>query len=84
MTFITTLHCKNKDADSILTLESGDPRMHQDVYSQYVFQEPSKACRLHEPAHNIRDQIYHQKPNKASQATYSTGTCELLFPNFPT
>ena len=45
------------------TLEFGDPRMHQDVSSQYVFQEPSKACRLREPAHNISDQIYHQKPN---------------------
>lgn len=50
---ITTLHYKNTDANSILTLESGDPRMHLDVYSQYVFQEPSKACRLSEPAHNI-------------------------------
>jgi hypothetical protein len=55
ITYITTLYYKNKNVDSKLTLESGDPMMHQDVYSQYVFQEPSKVCRLSEPVNIFED-----------------------------
>lgn len=39
--------------------------LHQDVYSQYVFQEPSKACRLSEPVNMFEDKIYHQNTNNS-------------------
>lgn len=50
-----------KIAELNFTLESGDLRKHQGVYSLYVFQEPSKVCTL-----NVSDG-HNQRRRKANQ-----------------